>query len=412
MNSISNLRSQFPILNQKVNRKNLVYLDSAATTQKPESVIRAISNFYQSQNSSSHSVHFLANQLSLEIENTRQIVADFLGSQASEIIFASGSTDSLNLLANGFLMASLSEENSRFKLKATDKILVCIAEHHSNILPWQRLTQVIGCQIEYFAILETGEIDMQDLESKIKDAKVVCFSHVSNVLGLENNVAQICNLAKSIGAICVVDGTQAVSHLNVDVKKLGCDFYCFSGHKVYGPTGIGVLYGKQELLEQLPNYKLGGEMVESVTQSKNFFKESPYRFEAGTSNFAGIIGLKAALVWLRENQKQIFETESLLTKYLQKKLQQIPGLQVLGSKPKDIPLFSCTLENINSFDLATELDFAGIAIRSGQHCAGLLHEFLGLSSSWRVSLGCYNTLEEIDFFVEKINQTIDKYKTE
>lgn len=404
------LRSQFPIFRKKILGQDLVYFDSAATTQKPQIVIDSITSFYQSQNSSNHSVHHLANQLSFAVEDTRQTVARHINAKVDEIVFTSGATESLNLIANGFLIASIQASKSIYKLQKSDKILIGIAEHHANILPWQRLATLIGCQIEYFSVLASGEVDMLDFEQKLKNCKIVCFSHISNVLGVINHVSKMCQLAKDNGVISIVDGTQALAHTRINLSQIQADFYCFSAHKVYGPTGIGALFGRQELLQELPNYQVGGEMVSTVCIEKNTFRDSPYRFEAGTANFAGIIGFKTALQWYAQNQTQILQLETRLEKYLRTKLKKVENLQIYGTAESKIPLYTCNVKSINGLDLATELDFAGIAIRSGQHCTGLLHQYLGVASSWRVSLGCYNTETEIDYFIEKLQILIDKYR--
>jgi cysteine desulfurase / selenocysteine lyase len=438
-----NLRSQFPIFSQPINSKNYTYLDSAATCQKPQQVIDSITNFYSHQYSSNHSVHYLANQLSFEVENTRKQVANFVGAKANEIIFTNNATDSINLVANGFFIHSLSDfehkktsvelginlgtegavglyekmldsikDNKRkipFKLIPSDKILVGIDQHHSNLIPWQRLAQRIGCQIDYFGLTNSGEVDTNDLKSKLVGTRLVCVSQVSNVLGVVNNIKQICSLAHQYEALVMVDGTQAVAHLDIDVKDLDCDFYCFSGHKIYGPTGIGVLYGKANLLVDMPNYKLGGEMVQEVSViSGNTWKDSPYRFEAGTLDFAGIIGLQSAISWFIKNKSQIFEIEKNLNNHLFQNLEKIKNLEIFGNldlsnTSNRIPILTANIKNQNALDIATILDTKGIAIRSGQHCTGLLHEYYDTYSSWRVSLSCYNTTEEIDFFIEQIN---------
>ena len=390
---MSYLKSQFPIFQK---HPNLVYLDSAATTQKPQAVIDSIIDFYTSQNSSDHSNHKLSSKLTQNIDETRQLVANFLNCQKSEIIFTSGATDSLNLIANGLI-------NWQIKLNST--VLICISEHHSNILPFQRLAEKMQCRVEYFHILESGEINFIDFEEKVKGAWLVCVSHISNVLGLVNNIEKICQLAHQNRAIVVVDGTQAVSHVEVDLSKLNCDFYCFSGHKIYGPTGIGILYVKRQYLQNLDCYRLGGGMVDLVTKDEKYYKEVPYRFESGTSNFAGIIGLGAAVDWFIRNKTQIFAIEDELCEYTWLQLQKINGIKIFGhydhykKEIKKIPLFTCSIENINSFDLSMVLANDDIAIRSGQHCAGILHEFLGINDTWRISLVCYNTREDIDKFM-------------
>ncbi len=423
--SFSNLlRDQFPMCQNK----NLVYLDSAATCQKPQVVIDAIVDFYTNRYASSHGVHSLAQNITNSVEGCRGKVASFVGANAQEIVFVNGATDGINLIANGFLEATLQKHFTPFNLNDSDKnirenigeILVCISEHHSNILPWQRLCALTGLRLIYFSILPTGDVDMTDLNSKMNvNTKLIVCSVVSNVLGVINDVASICTLAKRVGALVVVDGTQAVAHLEVDVKNWDCDFLVFSGHKIYAPTGIGIVYTKSNLLNQIPNYRLGGEMVESVSIAQNIYKSTPYRLEAGTSNFAGIIGLHSAIEWFQTNQKIIFEHEKQLQKHLILRLLEIPNLTIYGYNyslsveqncDRRISLVSFNIKDLNALDLAVLLDLRGICVRTGQHCTGILHENLDLVSSCRISLSCYNNVEEINFAVEVILLILKKLK--
>jgi cysteine desulfurase / selenocysteine lyase len=412
------LKSQFPIFDNLTSQKPLVYLDSSATTQKPRSVIDAQNNFYTKECASSHSVHFLANQCSIAVENSRQTVANFLNANYNEIVFTSGTTESLNLLANCFLFNFLQKKELTSGLYFTNdsRILVSIAEHHSNLLPWQRLAQIVGCKLEYIELDQNGEIDKNDLQKKLSLNRsdcinLVCLHHISNVLGVINPIRELSDLAHQNKAFIIVDGTQAISHLTVDVKNLDVDFYCFSGHKVYAPLGIGILYGKLNLLNNLSNNNLGGEMVQEVKFASNIYKSIPWRLEAGTSNFGAIVGLSSAINWLQKNRTEIDRIEMELKDYLYKKLQKIPNLHILGTTnlTKKIPLFTCYLEDINSLDIAMELDLVGIAIRSGQHCTGLLHEYYKIDSSFRISLAPYNTISDIDFFVSNLVRIIEKF---
>jgi cysteine desulfurase / selenocysteine lyase len=425
------LRSQFPFFSNNSN----TYLDSAASTQKPQAVIDAITNFYTSTYSSNHGVHDLANNLNDQIEECRGRVARFINTKDSkEIIFTSGATESFNLIANTIQVP-----------KNKTNILICIAEHHSNLLPWQVLAEKNGLEIRYFGLTENGEIDLKDFESKIdSETFLVAVSHCSNVLGIINDVERICKICSDYGAISVVDATQSIVHSEVNVKEIDCDFLAFSGHKIYGPTGIGVLYGKLDQLEKLDNYKVGGEMVDLVTKEKNYWKETPYRFEAGTINLSGIVGLNAAIEWFSENQKEIFETEEGLYQYCLGELTEIENLNfivsqnpvtlnvnstILTSTPvilksfqypltteivtqnkTKIPIFTFTIEGVNSYDLAEYLNLKNISVRIGQHCTGLLHEYLGLESTLRISLACYNTKEDIDKVVEGIKNGIKRLK--
>ena len=410
------LRNQFPMLNNP----NLKYLDSAATSQKPQVVIDSIVSFYTHYYASSHGVHSLAQNITNSVENSRNMVANFVGGDSDEIIFVSGATDGINLIANGFLEGTLQKHSDVFDLMVDEigEVLICVAEHHSNILPWQRLCNFVGLKLVYFGVLPSGNIDMQDLESKINiHTKLVICSAVSNTLGVINDVKAICGLAHRFRALVVVDTTQAVAHFDIKIKDWDCDFLIFSGHKIYAPTGIGILYAKSNLLARMPSYRLGGEMVESVSITQNIYKNNPYRFEAGTSNFAGIIGLQTALEWFVSNKKIIFEHEKILQKQLLKQLLSIPKIQIYGydydlsveqNCDRRIGLVSFNIENINALDLAILLDLKGVCVRAGQHCTGILHENLNIVSSCRISLGCYNTIEEIDFTINSILQIIPK----
>ena len=311
------LHNQFPFFKNNSN----IYLDSAASCQKPQTVIDAITDFYSSEYSSNHGVHNLANNLNEKIESCRELIARFINAKSSkEIVFTSGATESFNLIAQSIKVP-----------KNKTNILICIAEHHSNLLPWQILATENNLEIRYFRLTKTGEIDLGDFESKIdSDTFLVAASHCSNVLGIINDVQTICEIGSKYGAISVVDATQSIVHTDVDVQGINCDFLAFSGHKIYGPTGIGVLYGKSEQLEKLNNYKVGGEMVELVTREKNYYKETPYRFEAGTINLAGIIGLKAAIEWFISNKQEIFDTEKELYKYCLEKLLVVENIEMLG----------------------------------------------------------------------------------
>jgi cysteine desulfurase / selenocysteine lyase len=431
------LRSQFPFFNNSSN----VYLDSAASTQKPQMVITAITDFYSSTYSSNHGVHNLANNLNENIEECRTRIAKFINANSSkEIVFTSGATESFNLIANAIQVP-----------KSKANVLIYIAEHHSNLLPWQVLAQKNNLEIRYFGLTKNGEIDYVDFESKL-DSKtlLVAITHCSNVLGIVNNIEKISTKCTELGAISIVDATQSIVHTDINVREINCDFLAFSGHKIYGPTGIGVLYGKSEQLEKLDNYKVGGEMVELVTKEKNYWKEIPYRFEAGTINLAGIIGLNSALEWFADNRNEIFVAEDELHQYCQEKLIGIKNLKLItNQKPynpnsntftkitttlnpnpavilnsfqdpftienksqntTNTPIFTFTITGINSYDLAEYLNLKNISVRVGQHCTGLLHEYLGIESTLRISLACYNTKEEIDKVINEIKNGIEKLK--
>jgi cysteine desulfurase / selenocysteine lyase len=423
------LRSKFPFFTNSSN----VYLDSAASTQKPQAVINAITDFYSSTYSSNHGVHDLANNLNDKIEECRTRIAKFINANSSkEIVFTSGATESFNLIANTIRIP-----------KDRTNILICIAEHHSNLLPWQVLAQKNDLEIRYFGLTANGEIDYADFESKINsETLLVAVTHCSNVLGIVNDIEKICAKCSELGVISIVDATQSIVHTDINVQEINCDFLAFSGHKIYGPTGIGVLYGKSEQLEKLDNYKVGGEMVELVTKEKNYWKDIPYRFEAGTINLAGIVGLNAAIEWFVENRNEIFEAEEVLYDYALEQLSCIKNLKLVTIKSKiiqntqtdalnkkpiilssfqdpltienknqnttNIPIFTFTIQGTNSYDLAEYLNLKNISIRVGQHCTGLLHEYLEIESTLRISLACYNTREDIDKVVKEIRNGIEK----
>jgi cysteine desulfurase / selenocysteine lyase len=423
------LRSQFPFFTNNYN----IYLDSAASTQKPQVVIGTITDFYSSTYSSNHGVHDLANNLNDKIEESRTRIAKFINANsAKEIVFTSGATEGFNLIANTIQVP-----------KNKTNILICIAEHHSNLLPWQVLAQKNDLEIRYFGLTANGEIDYIDFESKINsETLLVAVTNCSNVLGIVNDIEKICAKCSELRAISIVDATQSIVHTDINVQEINCDFLAFSGHKIYGPTGIGVLYGKSEQLEKLTNYKVGGEMVELVTKEKNYWKEIPYRFEAGTINLAGIVGLNAALEWFVENRSEIFVAEEELYDYALEKLIGIKNLKLVTNKSKiiqntqthdlnkkpvilesfqdpfttenksqnttNIPIFTFTIQGVNSYDLAEYLNLKNISIRVGQHCTGLLHEYLGIESTLRISLACYDTKEDIDKFVKEIRNGIEK----
>lgn len=394
------LRSQFPFFGNS----NNIYLDSAASSHKPQVVVDSIVDFYTKEYASNHGIHSLASDLNNRIEECRESIAELINVYSpSEIVFTSGATESLNLLASTIKV-----------LKGKKKILVSVSEHHSNILPWQELAHRQGLEIEYFGLEASGKIDLVDLKSKLNiEVAILAITHCSNVLGIINDIQGICELASLYKIITVVDATQSIVHTDVDVRDLGCDFLVFSGHKIYGPTGIGVLYGPKKQLELLNNYKVGGEMVELVTMNKNYYKEIPYRLEAGTINLDGIIGLGTAIQWFRANKEQAWKIERELSQYCYTELQKISGIKFLVdysgfSSGFHSTIFSFTITGINTFDLAQYLNLQNISVRSGQQCAGILHEYLGIDNSLRVSLGCYNTREDIDKLILALQVGIEK----
>ena len=397
----------FPILNSFINNKKLVYFDNAATTQKPQSVIDTITNFYKFQNANTHSIHFLANSLTLEVQKTREVVQKFLKADSlEEIIFTKSATESINLVASGL--------KDLLNLKAGDEIVLTESEHHANLIPWLVLAKKENLNLKFIKIKENGELDLSDLYSIFtKKTKFLSIVYISNVLGIINPIKKIIQkLREKSDAKVLIDGTQAVAHLQVDVQDLDVDFFVFSGHKIYGPTGIGVLYGKQELLEKLQPAEFGGEMIEEVSLSEVSFAKAPYKFEAGTINFAGILGLKSALEYFENLPlKEVFEYEKELGLYFKERLLQFENVKIYGDLDKDwadlkIPIFSFEVKNINSLDLAMFLDSKGIAVRTGKHCAHPLHQKLGIEATCRASLSFYNTKEEVDYFMECLEKGV------
>lgn len=388
---IERVRQQFPILKEKVHGKPLVYLDSAATSQKPQAVIDAMSQFFLTENASIHrGVHFLSERATEIYESARTKVQKFLNAEhAHEIIFVRGTTEAINLIAQTY---------GKAHIRQGDEIVITEMEHHSNIVPWQMLCHETGACLRVAPINDVGELLFDELEKLIgPKTKLVAITHVSNVLGTINSIQRIVNLAHAWGARVVVDGAQAISHLKVNVQELGCDFYAFSGHKMYGPTGIGVLYGRSALLEEMPPYQGGGDMVLSVNFEKTIYNELPYKFEAGTQNIVGVVGLAAAidfLIGLRHDALEAYEEDIL--DYSIRMLSQVPGLHLIGTASAKTSVISFTLEEFHPHDIGTILDREGIAIRTGHHCAQPLMNRLGVAATARVSLACYNTRQDID----------------
>lgn len=398
------IRSSFPILKQKIYTKNLVYFDNAATTQKPQKVIDTIIKYYTEQNANTHSVHFLANELTKRIEEVRSQVASFIGSHSYEVIFTKSATEGINLVAQtvGEILPKKSE------------IATSISEHHANFLPWQRLTQNNNFELKIINLNANLEIDLVDLSNKItENTALLAITAGSNILGKMNPIEKIIQIAKKINPniLVLVDAAQTIAHKPMDVKELNCDFLVFSGHKMYAPLGSGVLYVKKEIADKLNPYQVGGDMVDTVTINKSSFAKSPHRFEAGTLNFEAILGLGSAIEFINEFRQQgLAHYENSLTDYLYQKLSQIPGIKILSDEKDKLPIISFFHPDINSLDLATFLNFQGIACRSGQMCSQILLDYLSVDSILRFSLAIYNTIEEIDFATQKLTQAIDMLK--
>jgi len=394
-------RSDFPMLKQKMHGKPLIYLDSAATTLKPQAVIDAISDFYAENYGTVHrAVYQLAGQSTANYDAVRSQVQRFLHAKApEEIVFTKGTTEAINLVAFSFGQAFI---------QPGDEILISAMEHHSNIVPWQLLCERKTAHLKIIPLRENGELDLQAYEKLLSPrTKLVAIAHISNVLGIVNPIKAIIDAAHRMGAKVFVDGAQSAPHLKIDVQAFDCDFFAFSGHKIYGPTGIGILYGKKELLEQMPPYQGGGDMIQTVTFEKTTFQPPPLRFEAGTPMIAEVIGLGAALTYIKSHGlDQIHAYESSLMKHALQKLAQIKEIRILGSLENRSSLITFTIEGIHPLDAATLLDLQGIAIRSGHLCAQpLLHHF-GCTEALRISLASYNTLEEIDFFCQSLENVV------
>lgn len=404
MIDIQKIREDFPILQRKVYGKPLVYLDNAATTQKPRAVVDSITEEYYSVNANVHrGVHFLSQQATELHEGSRKTVRDFINAQSTnEIIFTRGTTESINLLAFSF--------GEEF-IKPGDEIMISAMEHHSNIVPWQLLSSRKGAVLKIIPISDQGEILMDEYQKLFTDrTKLVSITHVSNVLGTINPVREIINIAHQHDVPVLLDGAQAIPHIKVDVQELDVDFYAFSSHKVYGPTGIGVLYGKEKWLEKLPPYQGGGEMIQSVTFEKTTFNELPFKFEAGTPDYVGTTAFAKALDYVSAiGIEAIAQYEHELTQYATRQLKQIEGLRIYGEAADKGGAISFLVGDIHHFDLGTLLDRLGIAVRTGHHCAQPLMQRLGITGTVRASLGLYNTKEEIDILVAGIQRITNMF---
>lgn len=387
------IREQFPILDQEVNGYPLVYLDSSATSQKPASVIEAVNKYYRENNSNVHrGVHTLGTRATDQYEGAREKVRDFINAKSTaEIIFTRGTTTSLNIVASSY---------ARANLKPGDEIVITPMEHHSNIIPWQQAAKATGATLKYVPLLDDGTISLEDVKETVtSQTKIVAITHVSNVLGTINPIKEIAKITHDQNAILVVDGAQGIPHMEVDVQELDCDFYAFSGHKMCAPTGIGVLYGKRELLENMEPVEFGGEMIDFVNLYDSTWKELPWKFEAGTPIIAGAIGLAAAIDFLKEvGQDNILKHEQKLAKYAMEQMRTIDGISIYGPKDR-AALVTFNLDEVHPHDTATVLDAAGIAVRAGHHCAQPLMKWLDVTATARASFYLYNTEEDIDRLV-------------
>jgi cysteine desulfurase/selenocysteine lyase len=404
MLDVNTIRKEFPILDQEVNGYPLIYFDNAATSQKPLEVIEALEGYYRGYNSNVHrGAHTLAAKATDAFEATREKLREFLGAaHTEEIIFTKGTTEAINLVAYSY---------GRKFIGKGDEIIISAMEHHSNIVPWQILCEEKGAILKVIPVTAAGELDYEAYEDLLSTkTKLVAVVHVSNALGTVNNVERIIAGARKVGAKVLLDGAQSSPHFDIDVKVLDCDFYVFSGHKIYGPTGIGALYGKKEILESMPPFLGGGEMIKEVTFAKTTYNELPYKFEAGTPNIGDTVALKNAMEFMeRIGKANIAAHEQELHDYAVGKMKAIPGIKLIGTATNKVSVISFLLEGVHHFDLGMMLDARGIAIRTGHHCTQPLMNEFGIDGTARVSLAVYNTFEEIDTFVTALQKIAEKF---
>ncbi len=402
---VERARRDFPILHQKVNGKPLVYLDNAATSQKPESVLRVLDKYYREYNSNIHrGVHYLSERATQAYEQARAAAQHFINAGApSEIVFVRGTTEAINLVAQSY---------GRKNIGAGDEIIISAMEHHSGIVPWQILCEEKGARLRVIPVNDRGELIIEEYEKLLGPrTKFVHVVHVSNVLGTINPVRQIIEMAHRYNVPVMLDGAQAAPHVKVDVRALDCDFYACSGHKLYGPTGVGVLYGKTALLDAMPPYQGGGDMISSVTFEKTIYNRLPHKFEAGTPNIAGGIGLGAAIQYLNQFDFEELESyESELLAYATERISSVPGVRLIGTAREKTAVLSFVMEGIHPHDIGTILDQEGIAIRTGHHCAQPLMQRFGIPATARASFGLYNTRADVDAFIaalHKVNEVFE-----
>jgi len=398
---VTKIREEFPILHQKVNGKNLIYFDNAATNQKPKRVINALVSYYEGFNANIHrGIHTLAEKATKAFEETRHEAQKFINAKhVEEIIFTRGVTESINLVAASY---------GRAFLNLGDEIIISGLEHHSNIVPWQLIAEQKGALIKAIPVNKNGELDIEAYKKLLSaKTKIVAVNHASNSLGTINPIKQIIDLAHEVGAVVLIDGAQAAAHLEIDVQALDCDFYCVSSHKMYGPTGTGFLYGKKELLEKMPPYMGGGEMIKDVTFAKTTYNDLPYKFEAGTPNIGDVVAFKEAFLFINEFGKEnIAALENSLLEYAAKQLSKIKSVRLIGTAKEKVSVQSFVIEGIHHFDIGQMLDARGIAVRTGHHCTQPLMECLGIEGTVRASFSIYNTREEIDLLVEGVDRIV------
>ncbi len=398
---LERIRKDFPILGQQVNGKPLVYFDNAATTQKPLAVVQRISDYYLKENSNVHrGVHHLSQLATEAYEDARNYIARYINAEESkEIIFTRGTTESINLLATALLPW----------IQAGDEIIISGMEHHSNLVPWQQLCEKNKARLKVLPVDLDGTLDLNFLEKMLTpQVKLLAVTHISNVLGTVNPVKEIVKLAHEKGVPVLLDGAQGIAHAKVDLQDIGADFYAFSGHKIYAPMGIGVLYGRFTWLRRLPPYQFGGEMIDQVSFEKTTFNELPYKYEAGTPNVAGALGLEAALRYMQNiGLDEIFHHEDELLKYATEKLEDVEGMRIFGHAKEKAAVISFLVNGVHPSDLGTLLDQMGVAVRTGHHCAQPLMDFYCIPGTVRASFALYNTFEEVDVFVDAVKKAVE-----
>ena len=402
--TLERIRDEFPILDQKINGEDLIYLDNAASTQKPKSVINAIKDYYENDHSNVHrGVHTLSVRATEAYENARAKVAKFLNSpNKHQIIFTKGTTDSVNLIASS--VTNLIQED--------DEILITSMEHHSNIVPWQELCKRTGAVLKVIPINENGELMIEEYKNMVSEkTKLISVVHLSNTLGTINPIEDIIEFAKSNEVITVIDGAQAAGHLPIDVQKLDCDFYLFSGHKIFGPTGIGVLYGREEILNQMDPYQFGGEMILKVTFEETTYNDLPHKYEAGTPNIAGAVGIGASIDFINGLDRDLaHEHEMSLHDYALEQLEKIEGVRIIGNSKNKSSIISFVVDGIHPHDIGTIINQKGIAVRTGHHCTMPLMDFYGIPGTVRASFSIYNNHSEVDKLIDAIKLAIKMLK--
>ncbi len=401
---VKSIRAQFPILNQEVNGKPLVYFDNAASSQTVSKVVDALSHFYEKDHANIHrGIHTLAERSTTAYENTRKRVQSFINAgEVSEIIFTKGTTESINLVAHSW---------GSLNLRHGDEILISRLEHHSNIVPWQLIAEKTGAIIKVIPINNNGEILLNEYEELLNEkTKMVAVNYISNSLGTINPIHEIIKSARAKGSAVMIDAAQAAPHQKIDVQDLDCDFLAFSSHKMYGPTGVGILYGKRELLESIPPYQGGGEMIKDVSFNGTTYNEIPYKFEAGTPNIGDVIAFHEAMNFIEElGYEAIQAHEHQLLLHATKKLSTIPGLRIIGEAENKTSVLSFVVDGIHPYDIGQLLDAKGIAVRTGHHCTQPLMDFFGIEGTIRASFSVYNTIEEIDYFFESLQKIVSKF---